>query len=151
MITTFHSLSVSDVVISGYPSIVFIMSVLMFFNKNIVCMLLVLAFIANTLNLIIKSTIYFLLYLNVSIFHSTSVTLLLLLNMVLISLMNSSQYWKSSSSFIWLGFSCVYITAISLLSQARIAVILLSVVVTLLLLRNNQILLYQSSNFILLP
>ena len=40
-----HSLSVSGVAISGYPSIIFMMSVLMFFfNKNIVYMLLVLAF-----------------------------------------------------------------------------------------------------------
>ena len=108
-----------------------------------------LAFIANTLNSIIKSIIYFFLYLKISIFHSASTTLLLSLNIILISHTNSSQSWisislSSSSSFFW-----IYIPAMPSLWQTRITVILSSVPVTLLLLRNNWILLYQFSNFVL--
>ena len=94
---------------------------------------------------------YFLLYLNISIFHLVSAILLLSLNMVLISLTNLSQYWKSSSFSIWLNFFYTYIPATSPLSWARIAVILLSVAITLLLLRNNQISLYHFSNLIWSP
>ena len=70
---------------------------------------------------------------------------------VTISLTNLSQSGKSSSSFIWLNFFYTYISATSPLSQARIAMILLSDAITLLLLRNNQISLYHSLNLIWLP
>ena len=94
MITTFYFLSISGTTISGYPSIVLIMFILTFFsNKNIMCILFVSAFMANALNLIMKLAIYFLSYLNVSIFHLTSTTFLLLLNIILIFLTNSFQFW----------------------------------------------------------
>ena len=90
VIAIFHSLNVSSAAISGYPNIVFIMSILIFFfNNKIVCMSLVSASIANALNLIMKFVMCFLLYLNILIFHSASATLLLSLNIVLISLTNS--------------------------------------------------------------
>ena len=100
VITIFHSLSVSGVAISGYSSIVLMMSAYMFlFSKNITCMLSVSTFIANALNLIMKSAMCFLPCQIVLIFHSTSAALLLLLTAVLISLTNSSQFWVSSMSF----------------------------------------------------
>ena len=61
-----------------------------FFSKNITCMSLVSAFMANALNLIIKSAMCFLPCQNISIFHSASAALLLSLNAILISLTNSS-------------------------------------------------------------
>ena len=91
VIAIFYSLSVSDAAVSGYPSMVLIMSThTFFFNKKIACMSLVSTFIANALNSIMKLAIYFLPYQNISIFHSVSATLLLSLKAVLISLMNSS-------------------------------------------------------------
>ena len=110
-------------------------------------MSLVSAFITNTSNSIMKSVMCFLSCLNILIFHLASAALFLSLNTVLISLINSSQSWKSFSSFIWLIFFCIYIPTTHSLSQTNISVILLSVAVTLLLLRNKHISLYQSSNF----
>ena len=93
MIATFYCLSVSGAIIGRYPNTIFIMSVLIFlFSKNIVSMLSILAFMANTSNLIMKLAMCFLLCLNVSIFHLESTVLLLLLNIVLISLIESSQF-----------------------------------------------------------
>jgi len=67
------------------------MSVLtFFFNKNIIYISSVSAFMANALNSIIKLAMCFLPCLNVSIFYLTSAALLSLLNIVLISLTNSS-------------------------------------------------------------
>ena len=92
MITTFQSLSISGADIGKYPNIILIMSLLIFFfSKNIVCMLLVSAFIANASNFIMKSIMCFFFCLNVLIFHSASAILLLSLNAVLISLTKSSQ------------------------------------------------------------
>jgi len=67
-------------------------------------MLSVSTFMANTLNSIIKSAMCFLPCLKVSIFYLASVALLLSLNVVFISLTNSSQSWISSSSSIWSNF-----------------------------------------------
>ena len=119
-----------------------------FFNKKIVYMLSVSNFMANTLNSIIKFMMCFFLYLNVSIFHSASAALLLLLHAVLTFLMKLSQFQTSSSSFILLIFFSVYIHATPSLSWANTVMILLSIAITLLLLRNNQIPLHQSSNFV---
>ena len=64
VIATFHSLSVSGATISRYSNIVLIISAhIFFFSKKMACSSSVLAFIANTLNLIIKSTIFFFSYL----------------------------------------------------------------------------------------
>ena len=116
-----------------------------------VCKSSVFAFMANTSNSIMKSTMCFLPCLNVSIFHSASAALLLSLNAVLISSTNSSQLWILSVSFSSLIFFCVYIPAMPSLSQASTAVILSSAATTLLLLRNKWISLHQSSNFIRSP
>ena len=81
MIATFYFLSDSDALMDKYPNIVLIMSLLVFFfNKKIVCMSFVSAFIANTSNFIIKFMMCFFLCLNVLIFHLVSTALLLLLN-----------------------------------------------------------------------
>ena len=110
------------------------------------------AFVANTLNSIIKSAIFFFPCLKVSIFHSVSAAFVLSLSVALISQTNSSQSWVFFSSSSSSSFLCTYIPTTSPLRQARIAVILSLVSVTLLLLRNNLILFYQSLNFIqLLP
>ena len=119
-----------------------------FFNKKIVYMLSVSVFMANTLNSIIRSMMCLFFCLNVSIFHSASTTLLLLLYAVLTFLMKLFQFWTSSSSSIWLIFFYVQIHAILSLSWSNTMVILSSVAITLLLLRNNQILFHQSSNFV---
>ena len=149
VIATFHSLSVSGIAIGGYPNIVLMMSCRMFFfNKKMACSLSVSAFMANASNLMMKSAVFRFPCLNVSIFHSASAALDLLLNVVLISFTNSSQSWVSLSSFSSLSFFCVYIPATPPLRQARIAVILSSVLLTLLLLRNSLIPLHQSSNFV---
>ena len=90
VIVIFYSLSVSSTTIGGYLSIILIMSVQMFFfSRNIVYMSSIFTFMANILNLIIKSAICFLLCLNISIFYLASATLLLSLKIVLISLINS--------------------------------------------------------------
>ena len=108
VIATFYSLSDSDALIDKYPNIVLIMSLLVFFfNKKIVCISFVSAFIANTSNFIIKFVMCFFLCLNVSIFHLVSTTLLLLLNAVLTSLTKLSQSWTPLSSSIWLIFFCI--------------------------------------------
>ena len=68
---------ISGTAMNGYPNVVLIILLLIFFfNKKIACMSLVLAFIANILNSIMKSTICFFSYLNVLIFHSVSAILL---------------------------------------------------------------------------
>ena len=86
-ITTFYSLSDSDTAIGECPSIILIMLVLtFFFNKKIMCMLLVSIFMANASSSIMKSVICFFPCLNVLIFHLASAALLLLLNAVLTSL-----------------------------------------------------------------
>ena len=62
VIITFYSLSISGAAIGGYPNMVLIMSAyILFFNKNMVCRSSVSAFMANTSNLIMKSTMCFLL------------------------------------------------------------------------------------------
>ena len=107
VIAIFYSLSVSRAAISGYPNIILIISIhTFFFNKKMVCKSSVSAFMANILNFIMKSTICFFSYLNISIFHSVFAALLLLLNVILISHTNSSQFWvsvflSSSLSFFW--------------------------------------------------
>ena len=99
IITIFYFLSISGTAIGGYSNIVLIMSVwTFFFNKNMACTLSFSVFIANTSNLIIKPIMYFLLYLNIFIFHLASAALLLSLNIILISLINLFQFWVSISS-----------------------------------------------------
>ena len=115
-----------------------------FFNKKILCNLSVSVFIANALNLIMKLAMCFLLCLDISIFHSVSVALLLLLNIILIFLTNLSQSWVSVSLSSLSSFFYVHMPATLPLRQTRITVILSSISVTLLLLRNNWIPLYQS-------
>ena len=105
------------------------------------------AFMASALNSIMKSAVFLLPCLKVSIFHSASTALDLSLNVVLNSFTNSSQSWVSLSSSNSSSFFCAYIPATPPLRQARIAVILSSVPITLLLLRNSLIPLHQSSNF----
>ena len=119
-----------------------------FFNRKMTYKSSVSAFMANASNSIIKSTVFFLPCLKVSIFHSASAAFILLLNVILISLTKSSQSWVLSSSSSSLSFLCMYMLVIPLLRQARIAVILSSISVILLLLRNNLIFLHQSSNFV---
>ena len=119
-----------------------------FFNKKMACSSSVSAYIANALNSIIKSTMFFFPCLKVSIFYSASATFVLSLNIILISLTKSSQSWVLVSSSSLSSFLCMYMPTIPPLRQARIAVILSSVFITLLLLRNSLILLYQSSNFV---
>ena len=106
---------------------------------------------ANTSNSIIKSTVFFFSCLKVSIFYLVSAIFILLLNIVLISLMKSSQSWVPSSSSSSSSFLYAYMSATPHLRRARIAMILLSFSITLLLLRNNLIPLYQSSNFVWSP
>ena len=149
VIATFYSLSMPGMAIGRYSSIVLmILCHMFFFNRKMACKSFVSAFMANTSNFIIKSTIFFFPCLKVLIFHLVSTTFVLSLNVALISRMNSSQSWVSFSSSSSLSFLCAYIHAIPPLRWARIAVILSSVPVILLLLRNNLIPLYQSSNFI---
>ena len=62
-----------------------------FFSKKIACSLSISVFIANVSNLIIKSTVFFFPYLKDSILHSAYTAFILSLNVVLISLINSSQ------------------------------------------------------------
>ena len=114
-------------------------------------MLSVLAFIANTLNSIMKSTICFFPYLNVLILYLESAALLLSLNAVLISLTKLSQSQMLFFSSTWLIFFYAQIFDMPFLSWASTAVILSSIAITLLLLRNNQISLHQPSNFIWSP
>ena len=122
-----------------------------FFNKKMACSSSVFAFIANILNSIMKSTMFFFPCLKDSIFYSASAAFVLSLNDVLISLTKSSQFWVLSSSSSSLSFLCVYMPTIPPLRQARITVILLLVSMTLLLLRNSLISLHQSSNFVWSP
>ena len=105
------------------------------------------AFVASASNLIMKSAVFLLPCLKVSIFHSAFAALDLSLNIVLNSFTNSSQSWISLSSSNSSSFFCAYILATPPLRQARIAMILSSIPVTLLLLRNSLIPLHQSSNF----
>jgi len=118
------------------------------FNKKMACSSFVSVFMANTSNSIMKFTVFFFPCLKDSIFHSASTAFVLLLNVVLISLMKSSQSWVLNSSSNLLSFLYIYISATPPLRQARIAVILSSVSMTLLLLRNSLISLHQSSNFV---
>ena len=119
-----------------------------FFNKKMVCSSSVSAFMANMSNFIMKSTVFFFPCLKDSIFYSASVAFILSLNIVLISLIKSSQSWVLSSSSSLSSFFYAYIPTTPPLRRARTIVILSSVSMTLLLLRNNHILLYQSLNFI---
>ena len=104
------------------------------------------AFVASASNSIMKSAVFFLPCLKVSIFYSASAALDLSLNVALNSFTNSSQSWVSLSSSNSSSFFCAYIPAIPPLRRANIAVILSSIPLTLLLLRNNLIPLHQSSN-----
>jgi len=84
MIATFHSLSNSSATMTRYPNMVLIISLLtFFFSKNIIYISLVLVFITNTLNSIIKFAMCFFPCLNVLIFYLVSATLFLSLNTVL--------------------------------------------------------------------
>ena len=124
----------------GYSNIVLIISCyIFFFSKNIVCRSSMSTFVAKTSNSIIKSVIFCFLCLKDSIFYLVSAIFVLSLNVILISLTNSSQSWvpnslSSSSSFLY-----VYMSTILSLRHARITVILLLVSRTLLLLRTNHI------------
>ena len=152
IIATFHSLSDSGAAIGGYPSIVLMISGHMFFfNKKMVCNSSISAFIASTLNSIMKSAIFFFPCLKVSIFHSASTAFALSLNVILISLTKSSQSWVPVSLSSLSSFLYTYMPATPPLRHARIAIILSSVSMTLSLLRNSLIPLYQSSNFVWLP
>ena len=119
-----------------------------FFNKKMVYSSSVSAFMANASNSIMKFTVFFFSCLKDSIFYSASATFIMSLNIVLISLMKSSQFWVPSSSSSSSSFFYVYMPAISPLRRARIIVILSSVSMTLLLLRNNHIPFHQSLNFV---
>ena len=119
-----------------------------FFNKKMACSSFVSTFMANTSNSIMKSIVFFFFCLNISIFYLISAAFVLLLNVVLISLTKSSQFWVPSSLFSSLSFLYVYIPTILSLRQAKIAVILSLVSITLLLLRNSLISLHQSLNFV---
>ena len=117
IIAIFYSLSDSGTAMGGYPNMVLIILLLtFFFNKKIACMSSISAFMANASNSIIKSTMCFSPYLNVSIFHSASAILLLSLNAILISntaiillsititlllLGNNHISLHQSSNFIW--------------------------------------------------
>ena len=109
------------------------------------------AFMANVSNSIMKSAVFFFPCLKDLIFHLASAAFILLLNVVLISLTKSSQFWVPSSSFSSLSFLCVYMPTTPPLRQAKIAMILSSVSMTILLLRNNCIPLHQSLNFVWSP
>jgi len=122
-----------------------------FLNEKMACSSFVSAFMANTSNSIMKSTIFFFPCLKDLIFHLVSTTFVLSLNVVLISLTKSFQSWVLSSLCSLLSFLYAYMPAIPLLRQVKIAMILLLVFMTLLLLRNSLIPLYQSSNFIWSP
>ena len=138
VIAIFYSLSVSGTAMSGYSNIVLIISCrTFFFSKNIACSSSVSAFIAKASNSIMKSTVFCFSCLKDSIFHLVSTVFVLLLNVVLIFLTNSSQSWVSSSLSSSLSFFCAYIPAIPPLRHSRITVILSSVSMILLLLRNN--------------
>ena len=138
VIAIFYSLSVSGVAIGGYSNMVLIISCrTFFFSKNIACSSFVSAFIAKASNSIMKSTVFRFSCLKDFIFYLISTVFVLSLNVVLISLTNSSQSWVFSSLSSSLSFFCAYIPAIPPLRHARITVILLSVSITLLLLRNN--------------
>ena len=119
-----------------------------FFNKKMVYSSSVSVFITNMSNSIIKSAVFFFPCLKDSIFYLASATFIMSLNIVLISLIKSSQFWVLSSSSSSSSFFYVYMPVISPLRQARIVVILSSVSMTLLLLRNNHIPLHQSLNFV---
>ena len=106
---------------------------------------------ANALNSIMRSAVFCFPCLKNSIFYLTSAIFVLSLNIVLISLTKSSQFWVPNSLSSSLSFLCVYILTIPPLRYARIAIILLSVSMTLLLLINNLIPLYQSVNFVQSP
>ena len=122
-----------------------------FFNKKMACSSSISAFMASVSNSIMKSVVFCFPCLKNSILHSASAIFVLLLNVVLISFTKSFQSWVLISSSSLLNFFYAYISAIPLLRQARIAVILLSASMTLLLLRNNYIPLHQSLNFVWSP
>ena len=85
------TLSDSDAAMGGHSSIVLIISChIFFFSKKMACSSSVSTFITKALNSIIKSAIFCFPYLKVLIFHLVSAAFILLLNIVLISLMNSS-------------------------------------------------------------
>ena len=105
IIAIFYSLSVSGIAISEYPNIVLIMSChTFFFNKKMACSSSMSAFIANVSNLIIKSAVFSFSCLKISIFHLASAAFVLLLNVVLISQTNSSQFWALVSLSSLLSF-----------------------------------------------
>ena len=152
VIATFYSLSISGTVIGGYLSITLIMSYqTFFFNKKMACSSSISAFMASTLNLIMKFTVFHFPYLKDSILYSVSAVFVLLLNVIFISLTNSSQSWVLSSLSSSSSFFYVYIPATPPLRWARITVILSLISIILLLLRNNCIPLYQSLNFVWSP
>ena len=91
VIVTFHSLSVFEATIGGYLNIILIISAhTFFFSKKIAYSLSMSVFMANALNSIIKSAMFFFPCLKISILYSASAILLLLLNVILISHINSS-------------------------------------------------------------
>jgi len=85
VIAAFHSLSVSGAAMGRYPNIVLMMlDYTFFFNKKMACSSFVSTFIANALNLIIKSAMFFFSYLKDSILYLVSAAFVLSLNVVLI-------------------------------------------------------------------
>ena len=87
----FYSLSVFSATIGRYPNIILIMlGHTFFFNKKMVYSLSMSVFMAKTSNLIIKSVVFCFHCLKDSIFYSASAVFILLLNIILISLINTS-------------------------------------------------------------
>ena len=99
IITIFYSLSDSSTAIGRYSNIVLMISCrTFFFNKKMAYSSSVSTFMANALNSIIKSAMFFFPCLKDLILHSASTAFVLLLNVILISLMKSFQSWVSNSS-----------------------------------------------------
>jgi len=135
-----------------YPNIVLMMSChTFFFNRNIVCSSFISTFIARASNSIMKSILFCFPCLKISIFYLASTTFVLLLNVVFISLTNSSQFWVPNSLSSLLSFFYAYMPATPPLRCTRTTVILSSVSIALLLLRNSLIPFHQSSNFVWFP
>ena len=108
VIATFYSLSDSSTAMGRYLSIILMMSChIFFFNRNIACSSSISTFIARVPNSIIKSAVFHFPYLKVSIFYLASAAFVLSLNVVLISLMKSSQSCVPSSLSSSLSFFCV--------------------------------------------
>ena len=96
-IAIFHSLSNFGTAMGRYPKIVLIISCqTFFFNRKMAYSSSVSTFIASASNSIMKLAVFFFSCLKDSILHSASAAFVLSLNVVLISLTKSSQFWISS-------------------------------------------------------